>query len=225
MENDKQIDNKKKTILLIIGLIVVVAIVVAIFVSTKQEQKPGQTGSRPGTQTPSEQIEGEGIEGEDFDPIDLEGEVSSVLEGAAQVAPGANYVNKDGKVIDDEGNEILSNARYDSPSAPRQTQALENPEEIDADIRLTLSAEDGFNPSEVTVNRGQAVTMLLTGTDEHSHGITFSDEALSGVFINIRPGETRGVTFNAPDVAGEYGFHCGIPGHDTRGEVATLIVR
>ena len=228
MENEKQLDKKKKTTMLVIGLVVVLAAVIAIALSMPKSPK------EPSKVTPSNpnasQVEGgegdmpEGGEG-NMDAVDFEEAVNPVLEGAVVNAPGANLVTKDGKVVNEEGKEVRSDVAYNSPEAPRQTLAIDNPDEIKNAVRLTLG-DEGFSPTEFSVKAGEAVTIALTsGSTEASHGMVFDDAKLQAVIINLPPNETRAVTFNAPSEKGEYSFYCGIPGHKNRGEIGVMKVQ
>ena len=88
---------------------------------------------------------------------------------------------------------------------------------------MTGSAE-GFKPSTFEVKAGQLVTMSLTSVDKMTHVLLFDDPSLAAVAIGVGPDETRAITFNAPK-AGEYAFHCDVPGHAARGEKGVMIVK
>lgn len=226
MENEKQLDNKKKATMLIIGLVVVLAAVVAIVLAMpKGEKKPVVNTNTPdGSQVETPDGNVPGGEGETPGSVDFEEPVNPVLEGAVVNAPGANLITKEGKVVNEEGKAVRSDVAYNSPEAPRQTQAIENEDDIKDAVKLTLG-DDGFSPKEFSVKPGAAVTIALTGTNESSHVLAFEDKKLGAVYINIRPGETRAVTFNAPDDAGDYTFFCDFPGHKNRGEVGVMKVQ
>jgi plastocyanin len=137
-------------------------------------------------------------------------------------APGADLISKTGQVINQEGKEVKTDVAYNSPEAPRQTLPVEI-KEIPLATKLTLDA-NGFTPKEFKIAKGKALTVALTGSADASHVLAFESPLMSAVYINVRPGETRAVTFNAPDVAGSYTFFCDFPGHRGRGEVGTMIV-
>lgn len=229
MENEKQLDKKKKTTMLVIGLVVVLAAVIAIALSMPKSQKdPNKnlpTGpSGQGVESPDGDMPGDFVEGEEPGAVDFEEPVNPVLEGAVINAPGANLVTKDGKVVNEEGKEVRSDVAYNSPEAPRQTLAIDNPDEIKNAVRLTLG-DEGFSPTEFSVKAGEAVTIALTSASGESHGMVFDDAKLQAVIINLPPNETRAVTFNAPSEKGEYSFYCGIPGHKNRGEIGVMKVQ
>jgi len=227
MENEKQQVGKKKTVMMIIAIVIVLAIIIAvILLMPKKNNEPNEPGNI-GNENPSGEVttpDGDLPVGEgEMEPVEAE-VTNPILEGAVTVAPGADLVTTEGKVVNQEGKEVKTDVAYNSPEAPRQTQALSEEElaQITNDIELYLSA-DGFSPNEFTVNAGDAVTITLTGSEDSSHILAFADSKMSGVFINVRPGETRSVTFNAPE-AGSYTFFCDFPGHRGRGEEGTMIV-
>lgn len=229
MENEKMVNPKKKTALLVVGLVIVVAVVAALILSTPKGERPSgpdNVANTPGqgdlTSNPGEP----GSEGE-INPDDMEAietEVGNpILEGAITQAPGADLITTEGKVVNQEGREVRTDVEYNSPEAPRQTQALEEEDIVEA-IKLTVGS-GAIQPNEFTVSAGSAVTLALTGTDESSHILAFANPEMSAVYINIRPGETRATTFNAPSTPGEYTYFCDFPGHRGRGEEGKMIVR
>ena len=223
MENNKPNDVKKKLPLLIGAGLLVLAIIIILALSAKKSD-PGTDTSTPDTQTPVAGEEGETGEGTD-DGANMEGidvEVNPILEGARTEAPGANLITTEGKVVNESGEAVKSDVAYNSPEAPRQTQAIAV-EEVPFANKLTLGA-NGFEPKEFRVKKGAAVTVALTGSADSSHVFAFESPLLSAIYINVRPGETRANTFQVPDVAGEYVFFCDFPGHRGRGEEGKMII-
>lgn len=220
--------NAKKKVLPFIGLAVLILVVIGVvaLANKKSSTTPGtdpvvngeQTQTGPDGETPADAVDGEET------PTAADAEMlNPVLEGAKTTAPGADLVSKEGKVINQSGEEVKTDVSYMSPEAPKQTLAITKEEAASA-IQLTLN-NSAFTPNEFTVNAGQAITIALTGADATSHVLAFRDSSLQAVYINIRPGETRAVTFNAPSQAGRYEFFCDFPGHSSRGEVGTMIVK
>lgn len=221
MENNKSMDAKKKLPLLIgVGVLILAVIIILALSAKKPAVDPDS--SALGTQTPTGQNaeSGEEVESSEVETVAIE--VNPVLEGARIEAPGANLITTEGKVVNESGELIRSDVEYNSPYAPKQTQAI-SLAEVPLANKLTLGA-NGFEPKEFRVKKGQAVTVALTGSEDSSHVFAFESPLLSAVYINVRPGETRAVTFNAPDVAGEYVFFCDFPGHRARGEEGKMIV-
>lgn len=228
MENEKQQASKKKTVMMIVGAVIVLAVIIAIVLAMPKnnEKTPGgenQTPNQGEVTTPDgEDDVTPGEEG--MEPVEAE-VTNPVLEGAVTQAPGADLITTDGRVVNQEGNEVKTDVAYNSPEAPKQTQALseEEQQEIVQATKLTLDA-NGFNPREFRIGTGEALTITLTGFQDSSHVFAFADPALSAVYINVRPGETRAVTFNAPSEPGQYEFFCDFPGHRGRGETGVMIV-
>jgi plastocyanin len=217
MENNKVPGNKKKLLPIIVAVIVLILLVVVVLLSNKkqgttpdQNVTGDQTGTPAGEQTSPEQLTASGTS------------VNPALEGSVVQAPGADLISKTGQVINQEGKEVKTDVAYNSPEAPRQTLPVEI-KEIPLATKLTLDA-NGFTPKEFKIGKGRALTVALTGSADASHVLAFESPLMSAVYINVRPGETRAVTFNAPDVAGSYTFFCDFPGHRGRGEVGTMIV-
>lgn len=231
MENEKQQNGKQKTTQktkMIVAAVIVLVLIIAIILSLpKKNNEPNGQGNVNG-ETPSGEVaapEGNLPAGEgEAEPVKVEA-ANPVLEGAVTVAPGADLVTTKGEVVNPEGKEVKTDVAYNAPEAPHQTQPLSKVEvaKITNDIELSLSAE-GFNPKGFTVKAGEAVTLTLTGSEDSSHILAFADSKMSGVYINVRPGETRSVTFNAP-AAGSYTFFCDFPGHRGRGEEGTMTVK
>lgn len=229
MENEKQLKGNKKTIMIIVGAVVVIAIIIAIVMSGSKKQGPEENVQTPENQgetnTPVEGENAEGAEGEGAAPVETEA-ANPVLKGAVVQAPGADLVTTEGKVVNQEGKEVKTDVAYNSPEAPHQTMALtetEKKEVIGKATKLSLDS-NGFTPKEFRIGAGEALTITLTGSDGSSHILAFADPKLSAVYINVRPGETRAVTFNVPKEKGSYIFFDDFPGARQRGFEGTMIV-
>ena len=99
--------------------------------------------------------------------------------------------------------------------------AGENAGDAAASDRFTVESVDiGFVPTEITVPSDREVTILLPNTGASPHN--FSIDALD-ISVDIAPGETKEITFTAPE--GEYEYYCNVPGHKEAGMVGTLIAR
>lgn len=94
-----------------------------------------------------------------------------------------------------------------------------------------------FNPTELTVPAGQAITLELTNNGAVVHdfiimkfgtevGTDFDDEDKPNVYweAEVEPGTSGTFTFTAPGEPGEYQVVCGVAGHYLAGMVAKLIV-
>ena len=93
-------------------------------------------------------------------------------------------------------------------------------EGVRVDIEVSAA---GFKPKEFTVKSGQKVVLVFKSIDE-THVVRFDDPKMAKVKVSMIKGETRGVTFTAPE-QGDYAFYCAVPGHRERGEEGIMKVR
>lgn len=202
--------NNKKNLLIIAGL-AILAIIVIIIVANLGNRQAG-----PVSQT------GEEIR---IAPTDLDRETPiATPEEVMQAKPVIEGTSKvlDNVVVTPTGKPVKNDVRPGSPEAPQQTAPV-NPETLPSgSVKLTGSAA-GFSPDRFEVKAGQLVTLSLTSVDDMTHVLLFSNPELSAVAIGVGPNETRAITFNAPK-AGEYPFHCDVPGHLSRGEKGVMVV-
>ncbi len=137
------------------------------------------------------------------------------------VAPGTSAVTEDGEVVTGEGVPVKLDVEPGSPEAPQQSDPIsEAPKDS---VKLTMTAL-GISPSVFEVRSGAAVTVSVTSGDTQTHIFKFNDPSLSSVAVGVGPGETRAITFNAPD-KDTYSFYCDVPGHSGRGETGTMTVK
>ncbi len=104
----------------------------------------------------------------------------------------------------------------DGGNQPQQQGGGQQTQTIEMD-----SGEFYFEPSEVTVQRGQPVEIILANSGSIAHNISIDE---FGVDQDYNPDQTIRVNFT-PDKAGEYQIYCDIPGHTASGMVGTLIVQ
>ncbi len=217
MENNKTASSKKMLMLIAVG-VVIVLVIIAIVMQTNKKTVTPNGEQNPVTNTPTNE---QGTTTENANPQTvITTSTNPILVGASTQAPGADLVTKDGKVVSAEGKAVKTDVAYNSPEAPKQTMPV-SIKDIPSAIKLTIK-DGAFSPNEFKVKKGTAVTLSLTGGDDKSHILAFSDKAMSAVYINIRPGETRATTFPAPATAGQYKFFCDFPGHGS--ETGTMIV-
>lgn len=203
--------TKKKTIVVII-LAVILCLVLAFILLNEFGNKDVVT---PAGNRVEENITNEPI-------AENPSESNKIIEKSVTQAPGANLITPDNRVVDTDGNDVRNDVSQSSPSAPQQTQPITK-EQAPLATELELSA-NGFSPAEFRIKRGEPLTIALSGSNDSSHVFKFEDKSLSAIGINVRAGETRAITFNAPEIAGEYKFFCDFPGHIERGEVGKMIV-
>jgi len=213
-------ENKSKKMLILLGVIVVIAliIVVAVYQNKKNVGTVGPQTNQPTTGT----TEPGATTGETTLNPEV---VSEILKDAVVVAPGANAITKDNKVVNLEGQQIVNNADPTSSLAPSVSRPV-NPDALpDNVIKIEISAA-GYNPKEFTVKAGEPVSLSITALDT-AHALVFEDPSLSAVAIGAYAGvdKTRMITFNAPTKPGEYIFYCNTGNHRSRGEVGKMIVK
>ena len=219
MENETNTNPKglSKNFWIIIGSLLLIAIIVVVVVLSSEDYEVDTEITTPA----GEETEVE--EGEEVPELDdMEAEETDFTDPQTSVVPGGDSVVDD-RVVDREGQEVRTDVEPMSSSAPQQTGALEEDELADEVIRLEVSAE-GWEPAEFSVNSGDVVTISVTSSDTYTHIFKFDDENLKSVAVGVGPGETRAITFNAPEETGEYSFYCDVPGHERRGEVGVMIV-
>lgn len=235
MENENSVNPKKKTALIVVGLVIVLAVVIALALTNRGGETPSgpddvantpAQGDRASDDTPGPDgpagPDGRINPGDEMEGVEVE--VNPVLVGAVTQAPGADLITTDGRVVNQEGREVKTDVASNSPEAPRQTQDLTGEEISEEVIRLSVG-DNGFEPNTFEVSAGAAVSIAMTGTNQSSHVFHFIDPELRAVYINTPPGQTRATTFNAPTTPGEYIFYCDFPGHRARGEEGKMIVR
>ena len=207
-------NNNLKTNILLLALICVVAIGVAALL-LKKDDAPAPLANN----------EGEEIQ-LNVDDTNKQEEPAPILslEGARTEVSGANLITKDDVVVTPEGRPTKNNVAPISENAPRETGSI-SPENLPKEvIKINITAA-GFDPKEISVKKGEAVSIALTSGDTQTHILRFNDPNLSAVAIGVSAKETRAITFNAPEKAGEYPFYCRVLGHSGRGETGKMIVR
>lgn len=213
--------NKKKIILLFLGLIVLIVIIVLfskIKITTKTTLTEEKKEPLIGVSGP---IPDAAISTENKELIDAK---IPALEGAKVVAPGANPITPDNKVVTPTGQVATSSGRPMDPGTPRQTSFLDPTTLPESLIKINVGS-GRFSPKEFSTTAGAPTSFSLTGTDNLTHLIAFDDPSLSAIIILVGPGQTKAITFNAPEKPGEYTFHCEAPGHTEQGETGKMIVR
>jgi len=91
---------------------------------------------------------------------------------------------------------------------------------------ININVKDSkFSPATFSVQAGEPVLFTVTAADGLPHVIVFGQTELRAVALGIGPNETKSITFNAPERAGEYEFRCDISGHRVQGEIGKMIVK
>ena len=207
--------TKKKNLYIVIGIIVILAII--IIVTPKKDQ---------GEEFVDELIHGEEMPTKQ-ELKDMEAAPEIAIKEIVEpevVAPGASLVTGEGEVLAKTGEVAQNDAVPGTKEAPKPSQTLTEEQIPEEALVINISKEAGFEPSQFRVKPGQVVTIALTSIDNSVHGFRFTDDVLTAVAVSVNPGETRAITFKAPEMIGEYPFHCTAPGHKRKGEIGSMIV-
>jgi plastocyanin len=81
--------------------------------------------------------------------------------------------------------------------------------------------EMSFDPDTLSVKVGEDTEIALVNDGSAKHNFSI-DEV--DVDVDLSANDGKSFTFTAPDSPGEYKIYCDIPGHESAGMVATLIV-
>lgn len=135
---------------------------------------------------------------------------------------GFNVISEEGQVLNEEGEVARTDVEPLSEGAPQQTGSLEDKDVPEHSIVLEISKLEGYVPAEFTVKKGEAVTIAVKSVDDKVHIFRFKDDVLKAVAVGVMGGETRAISFNAPDKAGEYEFFSDVPGQ--KDKIGKMIV-
>lgn len=240
----------------IVGIIVIIILVVGIIYLISSVSKPktagvvntnqgtGQVGVTEGmltTQTPAAADETKklindvikdtgtsSIETITVNTPSKDGASSTVTEiKAVTIVSGASAVDiNSGKVINKAGEVVNNAAEAASGAAPSQSYPMDVKDAPASAIKLDVTSSS-FTPNSFTVNRGQAVSLVISNVNAttFSEVFRFDDPSLSGVVIGLAKGETKSIIFNAPAKAGEYSFYSDMFDHRAQGAVGKMIVK
>ncbi len=129
--------------------------------------------------------------------------------GAKVYAPGSSAVTDKGEVIAPSGKVAKNNALPGAGDSPQESYALKVGEVPQGSLKISIS-DSVFSPAEFSVSNGKPVilTFTSTGTDTSRGAIVqFEDPSLSGLIVSLLPGETKALTFSAPEKTGDYTFY------------------
>ena len=205
--------KNKKNLYIVIGIIVILAIII---IATPKKDAEFADEPIHGEEMPTKQ------ELKDMEAAP-EIEIKEIVEPEV-VAPGASLVTGEGEVLAKTGEVAQNDAVPGTKEAPKPSQTLTEEQIPKEALVINISKEAGFEPKQFRVKPGQVVTIALTSIDNSVHGFRFTDDVLTAVAVSVNPGETRAITFKAPEMIGEYPFHCTAPGHKRKGEIGSMIV-
>jgi len=233
MINENKPEGQKNKALPIIAIIavLVLAVIVILAMNNNSAKAPVEKNPQANNQNEmNEPIDGQdintpgGLEEGDLEGMEASSEQKALAE-ATEVIEGANKVSKDNEVLTKEGKVAKNNVDPNTPDAPKQSEVIENVDELPAEtIRITMTAQ-GIEPSSFSVPAGQPISIAVTSGDKYPHIFKFRDKSLSAVAVGVTSGTTKAIIFQSPSEAGEYEIFCDIPGHPARGETAVMIVQ
>ena len=216
----------KKKLFILIGILIVVIAIIAIF-GSQLKTKTRKGGPEPITTLPPISTSGPDasvdLSNPELIPVTSTVAVIPILEGAKVVVPGANPITVDNKVVTPEGNITANEERPAEGNAPRQTGFLVKEDLPPTLTKLEVGSGD-FTPLEFITKAGAPTSFSLTSVDKITHVFVFDDPILSAVAIMVGPGQTKAITFNAPEKRGVYTFRCDTSGHFEKGETGKMIV-
>lgn len=124
------------------------------------------------------------------------------------------------------GSGELENVTPELPSdqeSPEQREEVGSAAEASADAPTLEAFDIGWEPTELTVAAGGAITMVNTGNAQHNFAIDgyHDGEVLQDIPVGGEP-----VTWQVPDdlAPGTYTFFCAVPGHREAGMEGALTV-
>ena len=234
MENEMMENRKMKKIIIPLGIGILVLIILVILFSFKKDAENANTDQATELPYGNEYFEididdpafdaSTPIESGDFEQFEIEVEGLEDLGPVSAVVNGASPITKDNVVITNEGVVADNTGILGADNAPKQTGFL-NPEELPEQVLQIKVSNSGFEPKQFTTVSGAPTTISLTSSDNLSHNLVFSHRLLSSISIFVGPGQTKAITFQAPETPGVYDFKCLVPGHEERGEVGQMIVK
>lgn len=110
---------------------------------------------------------------------------------------------------------------WEDPENPAASLPITEEELPEGSINIEMS--DGkIIPEEFSVKTGEQVVFSVTALDK-VHVLKFKEEVLSDVAVGVAKGETKTITFYAPEESGDYHMYCDVPGH--KGESLMKVVK
>ncbi|MBN2884524.1 cupredoxin domain-containing protein [Patescibacteria group bacterium] len=139
---------------------------------------------------------------------------------ASVIVPGADLIDEQQQVVSEMGTVVQSSVMPNSPDAPKVV--IVNKKKISEEVVLINIFDNKFVPNNFTVSANAPVSLAFSSGDKKTHIISFRKEAMAAVSFGISAGQTKAMTFNAPEEPGEYEFFCSVPGH---GETGIMYVK
>jgi plastocyanin len=237
--------NKTLKIAIAAGAVVVVLAIVILSMDGKKES--GDNNKNVPENIPEQMLENQSVEAaqatqelindvvaESADKVETintisstDGSTSSEMK-VVTVAPGTSPINiNSGEVVTKTGEVAKNDSKPGLQDAPQSSFPIEDLNAIPkSTIKLDVTS-NSFTPKEFTVKKGQAVSLAITNVNESTYSETFffDDASLSAVAVGVAKGQTKTITFNAPDKAGEYTFYSNMFDHRAQGAEGKMIVK
>lgn len=107
------------------------------------------------------------------------------------------------------------------PTQAPESETVTSPSAMNESEIIVEGGEFKFTPSEITVKKGEKVTLTFKNTGSTAHEFVIAGLGLSTKRIN--PGVEDTVEFT-PEKTGEFTFICSVGNHEEQGMTGTLIV-
>ncbi len=119
---------------------------------------------------------------------------------------------------------VLNSKSYSTPQPTSQTQTQSTSNSTSqASKQITVMAtEFAFNPSTLSVKKGDTVAITFKNNGQFPHNLTIPD--LSLATKTVSPGEVDTITFTF-DKTGSFSFMCTIDSHADKGMKGTITVQ
>lgn len=245
----------KKEVKIAIAVVAVLALALVVYFATKQTSQQGNNGAgntpagvpegmledqTPEAAQATQDLINEATDGQEgnVQTINITGEGTTTNEAGEEVpavqevkvvvvAPGTSGIDANtGKVVTQQGKPVDNSAQAATGEAPQSSFPMDPEDAPKSAVKLEVTSSS-FTPNEFTVNRGQAVNLVISNVNEStfSEVFRFDDPSLAGVVLGLAKGETKSITFNAPTAAGEYAFYSSMFDHREQGAVGKMIVK
>ena len=142
--------------------------------------------------------------------------ITFVLIGVVILGLGYYFMNKNSM----KSNSVSQPQTTTIPSTPGGATSSTLPAVIDRTINIEGN-EYAFNPSAITVKKGQNIQITFTNTGALPHNLKISD--LNVQTKTIQPGQSDTVTFTA-EIIGKFNFICSVGSHADKGMKGVLTV-
>lgn len=243
--------NKKLKITIAVGLAILLLAAIYFLVSGPKNTKTGSNNDVP-KDVPAEMLETQTPEAAKAtqelvnevanidagkvetinvgSPVSIDGQSTSTgtVIKAVTVTPGTNPINvASGKVITKTGEVVANSAVSGTLNAPQVSYVLTDTSSLPKSAIKIEVTSNSFAPKEFTVNRGQAVSLVVSNVNDTTltERFVFDDPSLQAIILTVPHSSSKSISFNAPDKAGTYTFYSNMFNHRELGAVGAMIVK